>query len=282
MRKISAKIGVTALSALALFAFSISQASAEVEEVDCDDGDSIQAALDDAEDGDVIKVEGACMENVTVRGFNITLRGLPGATITAADATKTVIRVRGIDIKIEDFDLNTGGIIGGQNGISVLRSSSAEITNNNVDDAADHGIVVNRSSFAKIKDNIVTDSKKVGIKVMKSGSADLFDNIVTGTTKTAGSGGHGIQLNLGASADLEGNTSSENEGDGLRVQNTSAVRLRITANVFKKNDGFGIKCRTNSSVDVSVAQTFGTGGDVNILGDTDKSNGCRTSGAFAF
>ena len=276
MRKISAKIGVTALSAFALFAVSISQASADP--VDCDEGDSIQEALDDAVGGDVIEVQGPCIENVTVRGFNITLRGLTGASITAADATKDVIRVRGIDIKIEDFDLVTGGIIGGENGISVLRASSAVITNNNVDGAANHGIVANRSSFAKIEDNIVTDSGKIGIKVMKSGSADIIGNDVSGTK---GAFGHGIHINLGGSADLEGNTSSDNGGDGLRVQNTSAVRLRITANVFKNNGGFGIKCRTNSSVDVSVAQTFGTilGGDANTAGDTAKFSGCITSGA---
>ena len=64
MRKISVKIGVTAVFALALFALSISQASASVEEVECDDGDRIQEALDEAEDGDTIEVSGTCTEKI--------------------------------------------------------------------------------------------------------------------------------------------------------------------------------------------------------------------------
>ena len=276
MKNILAKTGLAMLIALVVFLFSVPQAKAKTFTVNCNAGQSIQPKLDKAQVGDVIQVKGACMENVTVRGFNITLRGLGGATITAADATKTVIRVRGIDIKIEDFDRGTGGIIGGENGISVLRASSAVITNNNVDGAADHGIVANRSSFAKIENNIVTDSGKNGIKVMKSGSADIIGNDVSGTTGP----GHGIHINLGGSADLEGNTSSDNDGDGLRVEHTSAVRLNNVTNTFERNGGFGIKCRRNSSVDVSVAQTFGTGGDANTAGDTSESNGCVTSGAF--
>ena len=272
MKNLVERLGVTALFALALFAFSIHQASADVEEVDCNDGDSIQGALDAAEDGDVIEVKGACVENVTVRGFNITLRGLPGASITAADDDKDVIAVRGIDARIEDWDL----ISGGRNGISLSFSASATIARNKVVGAADHGIVVNRSAFATIDRNEVLDNVKVGIKIMKSGSADLFNNTVSGTKeRLTGGSGHGIMVNLGASADLEGNTSTGNAADGLRVQETSAVRLRTrrgrppNPNKFEGNERHGVHCRTNSSIDVTTKPDFGTGntsGNISLAG----------------
>ncbi len=59
MLNFTAKIGVAAFFALALFTFSISQASADDMEVEWTDGDSIQATLDDAEDGDTINVYAA-------------------------------------------------------------------------------------------------------------------------------------------------------------------------------------------------------------------------------
>ncbi len=88
MRKISVKIGVTAVSLV--IALGLSSGTAEAQKapkepktavllVDCSDPkQSIQAAVDSAVDGDTIVVSGTCNEeNVTITTDGITIRGDP-------------------------------------------------------------------------------------------------------------------------------------------------------------------------------------------------------------
>ena len=55
--------------------------------VKCYYGESIQSALDRADNGDTIKVRGTCTENIIIRKNGIKLEADGDASITAADAT---------------------------------------------------------------------------------------------------------------------------------------------------------------------------------------------------
>ena len=188
MRKFSAKIGVTAVFALALFALSISPAFAPLgggggggggqgpPQVDCSDpNQSIQAAVDIAVDGDIITVSGTCTEIVTITTDGITIRGDPvdGGTLMGGFIVDGAQRVV-IDNLTIDGSTNTGRVDGvraqdnahvtvrnctiqniTRSGVNIINASSGLIEGNtitvNEGDGADSGVAVNLGSFAILR-----------------------------------------------------------------------------------------------------------------------------------
>ncbi len=314
MRKISVKIGVTAVFALALFALSISQASAQkfkdktegpvTLQVDCDAGQSIQAAVDGAGDGDTINVSGTCNERFTISKNRIKLIGLTGASIIGPDNSGDMIRVRGSNVLIDGFSTLTGDrrsilveragsafirnniILGsGSTGIGVKESSSARIENNTIENSGTHGVRVTESSFARVVGNLIKNSVRKGVIVTQSGSAGIFDNTITENQV-------GIVMNTGGAGSIDNNIITDNDGDGIAIRNGSAVRLQRSAsvsnpNTFERNGGttgsgdVGLRCLGFSSIQLSVAQIFGTGVDANFAGDTSIREDCAASGPAA-
>jgi parallel beta-helix repeat protein len=238
--------------------------------VKCDRGETIQAALDRARPGDEIEVSGHCVENIVIEENRITLKGLSGATISAADPELSTIGVLGLNTRIENF----ASISGGSNGIVVHRGASAVIRGNTVENAASNGINVNNSAFARIDGNTVRNNGGQGINIRQSAAADIFSNTVTGNTQ------RGIQVGEAASADIADNTITANLSDGIRVRRTAHIRLSDDPqfnqpNLIEGNSGRGIFCRTNSSINFGAAQDFGTG---NAQGNTLFEATCVTEG----
>ena len=307
MRKISAKIGVTALFALALFALSISQASAQkfkdkaegpvTLEVDCDAGESIQAAVDSAVDGDTINVSGTCNEAITIDKNRIQLIGGPeagpqGASIIGPAETPA-ISVRGLNVRIVGFSAITGGDGGitprddprtrQEVGIWVRRGASAIILNNTVKDSRWHGIRVRQGSSARIENTTVTNNGSNGIRVVDSSAADILGCTITFNQSD------GIRVGRESAAVIDNTTSSDNGSDGIDVQENGGIRLSPTiftnqTNTFERNRRFGIRCKTSSTIQVQADQTFGIIPDQNNSGDTSIASGCEldVSGGVTF
>ena len=298
MRKISAKIGVTALFALGLLGFSISQASADP--VECDDGDSIQAALDEAANGDTINVVGTCNERVTIDLDNLTLDGGETAVIdgTGLGATSLLLTVRASNVTIRGFTVQNSPI----HGISIIRSGSAVIQGNILQKNGRHGIAVGQSSFAIIgagdlsgnhdnpptpgsEGNIISGNGKHGVNIRLNAGARIFHNNIINNVNS------GINLADGASADIDGNDITGNTR-GISLQTNASVLLSDgllhgEANLINGND-VGVRCRTGGALR-GFPQDFGTvltGGNPGV-GDHSKdtvidASSCPVASSLAF
>ena len=296
MRKFSAKIGVTALFALALFALSISQAFAPLgggggggggqgpPQVDCDAGESIQAALDQAKNGDTINVSGTCNERVTIILDNLTLVGDGTAIIdgTGVGGGLPLLLVHASNITIRDITVQDSP----GHGIQIRRSGSAVIQGTTVRNNARNGIAVVRSGFAIIGPeagnhdnpgtpgsvgNSISGNGSNGVRVRLSAGAFIFHNNIFGN------GSSGISLSEGASADIAGNNITGNTRRGINLLTNASVQLSDSfthgeANLINGND-VGIRCRTGGALR-GIAPDF-TGG--NTTSDTDIGGNCVES-----
>jgi nitrous oxidase accessory protein NosD len=88
-------------------------AMAETASLTCRPGTSITAALAKLKPGDVLQVRGVCTENVVIPAHvsDITLQGMNGAIVQAADPTQPVISIRGRGISVSGLTV-TGGTDG--------------------------------------------------------------------------------------------------------------------------------------------------------------------------
>ena len=258
MRKISAKVGVTALSALAAFAISISDLHAAV--VNCNSpNQSLQGAVDQASDGDTITVVGTCTEIVTITTDGITIIGQgPNATLMGGFIVNSAQRVV-IDNLIIDGSDNTERLDGvraqdnaqvtvrnctirnhTRNGVSVRNASSGLIEGNtitvNESDGADSGVVVSRVSFALLRgtaenptqtitSDLASDNFGNSLAVIHSSHARLEGgNTIEGTGNAEAIGVFGsafVRLHRGL------NTVLGTGGRAITVGRLSALSLRF-------------------------------------------------------
>ena len=267
MRKISAKIGVTALSAFALFAVSIPQAYGADFVVNCNTPKGLQDALDQARDGDTIKVVGGstCLENIVVKLDHVTLDGNGTATIDGSgDPASPTVRVIGLDVTIKGFT-----ILGGDRGIRVGGGGSAVIEDNLITGAEAHGVSMQEASYAVVRGNTITQNGNFGVNVRQASGADIINNTISANDGT------GVRVGRGSHADIDGgNQITSNGGHGVLVDRQSAIDLSNdgVANIINSNTRNGVRCARSSSVVFDAAQNF-TGGngsaDISIAADCD-------------
>ena len=264
MRKISAKLGITALSALAVFAISVplahSQGGPADFMVNCNQGESIQDALDQASDGNRIKVVGGpCVENIVIKLDHLTLFGNGNPEIDGSgDSASPTVEVLGTNVTITGFTI-TGGLFG----IRVTRGASAVITKDTVENAVRAGIIITESSAAKILDCTVISNGGNGIQVNRSSTADINDCTVG--VEFAGNGNDGITARRSSHADIDGSTISFNGDDGVAVSQVSSIDLSPDGDTNFIHDNFddGVTCGLLSHLNVEEVQDFtgGNGGD---------------------
>jgi hypothetical protein len=99
---------------------------------------------------------------------NITLNGGGTATINGVNAAKNTVVVLGRGVVIKGF-----AIMGGYNGISIGRGSTALIDGNNIHDVQHNGISVGSNSQADIINNTIHNNLNQGIVVNDNSSAHI-------------------------------------------------------------------------------------------------------------
>jgi len=213
--------------------------------VNCDAGQSIQAALNKAQSSAeplVINVTGTCYEIVTIS------RDKAGAVIgpsqTGWGATVNVnggvdnIHIRGLHIGgghvgvtvrggntwISDSQIS-GNPVGG---LFVLRNSRVAITGTRVENNGSVGVRVEASVFESKLDSEIIDNRPFGLEDSVSGlEAELGAIVIMQDTKISGNEGDGISLDLHSVADLRfGSEVSGNLGFGVVLEGDSALRIR--------------------------------------------------------
>ena len=212
--------------------------------VDCDQGDSIQDAVDKAREGVDINVSGTCNETVLIQSDHLHIIGNNGATIMPPAGT-TAFRVLSTDnVAIDGFI-----ILGGAGGVGIFGGSSAHIRDNQIHDSTSVGILISSSSYAAVRRNSLhsTSGNFSQIFVTESSAALVVDNTIT-----ASSGG-GIEARSASSVTAGGNTVSGTAGFGILVQQNSHMTLQNTNTVNT------ISCSVSGSLEVDEVQSITVG-----------------------
>jgi hypothetical protein len=208
MKSTPTRLAVTIAAGLILAATS---AQAGVRVVNCDEGDSLQEAIDaGAGSAKPLEIEllGTCYEEVEITRDRISIIGNGDTTIVG--------RIRAIDSDVILLENLT--ITGPGTGLTV----------------AGGRVSLNYSSISGNDGN--------GISVFQNGGVTLFHCIVEGND------GHGIWLNDGASR-IRFTEVSHNGENGILVTNGGALRFYSGGVNFHEN-GSGIRASNNSSIDV--------------------------------
>src|SRR5688572_17778957 len=222
--------------------------SAQVSAVDCDQGQSLTNTLSMLREGNTLRVNGTCRENVVIseRFNNVSLDGQGTAVIDPADPTAYTVTVRGRGITIRGFTINGGTevvyiqdggaalidgntIQGGLNGVFVTRSSSAHIVNNTIQSNSEAGILINENSSARIgfllseeraaSPNTIRFNGTSGITVTRSSNARIVGNTINHNRRD------GVSVSRLSVAEISANTINANGGDGIAVSHNSGVHL---------------------------------------------------------
>lgn len=204
---------------------------------------SIQTAVDAASAGDVIRVcAGTYVEQVTITGKSLTLRGDNGAIVmpsnvganttgTSGEGIAAVILVKSAtNVNVEGFIVD-----GSNNGITECSPKLIGILYQDASGTVEHNAVRNMSlvganlngcqsgdgidvitssgqaSKVTIEDNSVHDYQKNGITGNETGTTVAIQaNTVTGIGPTPGAAQNGIQVGFGAQGSVEQNSVANN------------------------------------------------------------------------
>lgn len=239
--------------------------------VDCNDGDSLQKALDSGAGSAKpieITVVGTCYEDVRitrghvriygdgmttiegrVRVFNSSAIQMSDLTITGPQEGLRLVnsRVRLFGVHIVDND--STGVVASDN--SVIRARNVTVTGNR------EGIRLNRS-HAGLVDTFVDFNNAAGefsdgVLVLQNSS------LATDGCSISGNGNLGIRVNWNSSITVRGSHVESNGAHGIQMFNASAGDL--THSYIQNNAGFGIELGGNSALEMYGGDVRGNGWD---------------------
>jgi parallel beta helix pectate lyase-like protein len=256
------------LPAMAVLLLASTLVLADNRQVNCDHGESLATALEQAQPGETIQVSGTCQEAVTIITDRITLDGRGSATIDGRGAEAvTADGVRGVTLTGLTVRQGLNGIVakGGahlkltsvtmQNnlvsGIRVDGHSSVELRDCTTQNNGVNGLEVDRASEVKITGTFLSQGNGVfGISLLNTSSIVFATATVTSTNNTLGIA---VGLNSGASiADAATTvTTSDNLTTGFTVVSGSSLLVFEGAIVARNNRlNHGVSANSKSSIDL--------------------------------
>lgn len=186
-------------------------------------------------------------EAIDVRGAGSTLRGIGVRRYATALPKIAMVKVTGERVTVENVAIgesatnglsvtapharvrrvtsSRNGLLGVQvNYADDLRLESARIDHNNQEhfkySPVSGGIKATRSRKVTVTGSVIVDNAGKGVWMDES----VYDITLTGN-RILRNADHGVSLELSAKAVVAGNVISGNGGDGLKVNNTSDVRI---------------------------------------------------------
>jgi nitrous oxidase accessory protein NosD len=218
--------------------------------VDCNAGGVISRALNNLKPGDLVRVQGTCLENLVIQSEvqRITIDGQGTATVKPPDMRQPAIQVLGREITIRGFTTS-----GGFSGIAINRGGTAIIDHNTIENASEMGLEVSQNSFGRIINNTIRHSGVDGILVLGSASAHIgvlrTDDTVPSPNSILENGGDGIRVLRASTVRVIGNSLTGNRRSGLSVQQAS--HADVAGNRFDGNAEHGIRAVGNSAVNLA-------------------------------
>jgi len=254
MNNICLKITVALIAGLAFSA----NANAVTRTVDCDKGQTIQAALDKGQGSSgplVINVSGLCEENASIRRDDVTINGNNSSTVSGTISLQGASRTRIENITVtgpghaiaasgsNNVDLNNV-IATGNDGFAAIfavSNSSLNINNSNISSNVGDGIFVGLNTSLVTSADTVINNTVIGVHVTIGSSAFIQDGTLIQGNQ------YGIFVDKHSIVDLENADVSNNTNFGIVISRDSAATLRtgntITGNAYNN----GVICSDTES-----------------------------------
>ncbi len=214
---------------------------------------SLQAAIDDADNGDTILLaSGTCTENITIDNKDVTIMSSAGSGSTFINgnaAGRTFTITNGSDIVLNGVTVQNGYISSGYGGGIYISDSSPTIVNSlvtgNHSQYAGAIYVTGASSTVTITDTTVSSNTSSlhgpGIYLLNGGSAVISGSTISNNSTPIGSGG-GICMgaSIDASLSISDSTISGNSvsslGGGISIgASGGTVSLNIDGSTISGN-----------------------------------------------
>ncbi len=247
-------------------------------------GESIQAAIDAAESGDVICLaRGEWTENLVI-DKSLTLVGwgaqrtsigparfhLPVVDIPGRNSEPVSVKIHGLSISWDGG--HTGVAVGGTAsaelshcrvsgmlyGIQAVDSARFTLSDSSVSDSRQIAIVLLDSATARLDESRVLENRGLGFRISGSAEADLRDSEVSDN------GGHGLWLLDGATVTLTGCTVSDNGETGLLLVGDSAAQVVRTE--VSGNSDRGVKVDESATAELTGSSVLSNWHGVDLTG----------------
>lgn len=241
--------------------------------IDCDAGDSLQAAVDDIADGGAITVSGTCNEKVLIDGrYGVSITGAAGATVDGTGLPPTtgagtfaglVTVTSSSDITLSNLTMTNGP----DGGLYVASNSGVQLTNSAVRANSFDGMDVFGGSMVNILNSGFDDNGRNGVL---AGSSTLYYSgfntnggnttgislistdvmIFGGQTFASHNSSTGMVASDGSVIQVEGSASIETNANGvwgLLAVNGSSIEARGNITASDNLQGISLRASTMSS-----------------------------------
>ncbi len=208
----------------------------------CDQGHSLQKALDRATEGANLDVYGMCNEAVVIRTDRISIGAFFGQTTNINPPAGSVA----FTVLADHVEISNLNITGGTSAVLITDGSSATITNNQILDYTGDGIFIEGASSGTIRDNSLSSTNASNSAIFVVGTSS---GLIEGNTIGASSAS-GILIAATSSALVGCNDISVSHPffAGIHVSFTSQASLGACPNTISKiyPEGSGIFCSMSS------------------------------------
>ena len=216
----------------------------------CNQGHSIQDALDRATEGALVDIWGTCNdEAVVIETDGLTISAISGQTTNINPPAGGVA----FTVRADNVEISNLNITGGSSAVVIL-GSNATITNNQISNYTFAGILIAGSASGSIQYNSLSSTFVELAAIFVVGNAfGLIENNTIGASSASG-----ILISSASSSLLNCNDISVSHPffAGIHVTQTSQVTLSACPNTVSNSDSAGsaIFCSQNSAIFVEVDQ----------------------------
>jgi len=288
--------------------------------VNCNKGESIQAAVDAGISGElnVFEINGTCTENVTVTNDDTTFTGKNNNS--TVDGTITIFSAQ--RVTIDDLNVNSVNIFdnagvnindatidsAGSNGVTALRAASVVMANTTVVATGNSvcAVFIGDGSVLRMNGGNELTSDAPGFicatlavyrnstaRIRGSGNTITNEDEVVGGPDSESAGGFALDVEMVSSLRIDGTGPATINGN-VESFNLSTVDLRnveVNGGIYADGVTANVRLRGNSAGDVVVngdvfprgdsAVTIRNAGEVIINGNIDCFNGANVIDDFA-
>ncbi len=254
--------------ALGVCFLTSAQGQAAAVNVKCDKDKTIQAAVDDAVDGDIIEVSGTCTEIVTITTDGITVRGGSGTLMGGiiVDGAQRVV----IDNLTIDGSTNAERL----DGVRAQNNAQVTVRNSTIQNHTRNWVVIVAASSGLIEVNTITVNEADGADsgvVVSQGSFALLRGTAENPTQTitsdlaSGNFGNSLGVFNDSNARVNGGNLIVGTGNAaaIGVFNDASIRLQNGLNTVLNIGGTAISAGQLSHVSLRF---FDVTGNISISG----------------
>jgi len=292
MKKLCLNIAVAMVSCIGLFATS---ASAANRTVNCDEGQSIQDALEKGQGSAAplyIDVSGSCEEVVTITRDDVTIDGDETATVIG-----TIIVEGGRRINISAITITGPGpgvvaaagylklrnvVITGNSGTGVFATQSAYVgvLKSTVSNNDQGGVLASDGSSVFVRNTSINGHDGDGIRLSQGAIGTVGKSIISGNfngiealagtvvieqnTTISGNANHGIDADFHSSVQISDSAVSNNDQGGVLGRNGSSVIVDNTY-ITDHNEMDGITILSNATARLERATISGNFNGIGAL-----------------